>query len=158
MTPSATRRFDRVIIGLFIVTAVTTLVIATRTLSGVRASAAETDRRMRTLAWATLAYASEYGVFPQSAEELTAFGLGPETLSRAADGDQWPATRSAALEGKEPATLDDSFVSILVVFGDNRGMAPFLKPDGLPTTIGTGPRVNGWLEAFASSLERPAGK
>lgn len=147
------RRTDLIILALFVATFACTLVIAWRSLGTVRATAAETDRRIRTLGWATLAYAAEHGVFPLSAEELESFGIGPEAIAIASSEQAWPSTRIEALGGDVPSSLDDAFHSILVVFGDYRTMPPYLKPDGLPTTVGTSPQVNAWLESFGKELE-----
>lgn len=152
MNPTTKRRVDLAIILLFVVTGLFTLIVGWRTLSGVRETAYETDRRMRTLAFAVLAYASEFGQFPMSNEELQAFGLGPDEIAVVSSKNEWPSKRDVAQQGAATSTLDDSIHSILIVYGDHRGMPPYLKPDGLPTKNGTGPEVNSWLESFGRDL------
>jgi hypothetical protein len=57
--------------------------------------------------------------------------------------------RTEALHGEAPAPLEECFHAIVVVWGEHRGMPPYLKPDGLPTLHGTAHDVNAWLKAFA---------
>jgi hypothetical protein len=152
VNPTTKRRVDLAIILLFVVMGLFTLIVGWRTLSGVRETAYETDRRIRTLAFAVLAYASEYGQFPMSNDELQAFGLGPDEIAVGSTKNEWPSKRDVAQRGEATTSLDESLHSILIVYGDHRGMPPYLKPDGLPTKNGTGPEVNSWLEAFGRGL------
>ena len=118
-----------------------------------RENAQRTDTQIRTLAWAALAYAeANSGAFPMTADELRAFGVGPTTITPPGDAATetlpWPLDRSAALKGREPAALDDALRAILVTWGTDRTMPPYLKPDGLPTLHGTNTEVNGWLGGY----------
>jgi hypothetical protein len=118
---------------------------------GVRVVAARTDTQMRTLAWAAMAYAdANDGLFPTSNEALKSFGVGPDTIRLApgeSDG-RWPTTRAIALKDAPPAELDASFRAVVVSWGPDPTIPPYLKPDGLPTLIGTNEEVNGWLDAM----------
>jgi hypothetical protein len=118
---------------------------------GVRATAARTDTQMRTLAWATMAYAdANEGFFPTSAESLKSVGVGPESITLAPPGGDagWPVSRAEALRGAAPADLDSSLKVILVAWGPDSSVPPYFKPDGLPTLVGTNTEVNGWLDAM----------
>jgi hypothetical protein len=115
---------------------------------GVRVKAAETDRRIRTIAWATLSYYETFDAFPMSEGELLAFGAGGASIAPPPSGaGDWPASREEALAGAEAAELTESLRSIVAVFGEDRAMPPYLRPDGLPTSVGTTTLVNGWLAA-----------
>lgn len=144
-------RFARVFIAVLAVAGIGTFFFGWWIANGVRRTAAETDRRIRTIGWATLAYADEFGGFPLAADELLAFGAGVESLPDS-PGTAWPVARSEALQGADPADLAESLRSIVAVWGEDRAMPPYLKPDGLPTSVGTTPMVNGWLAARAERL------
>lgn len=155
------RTFTRVFLIVLVVASIATLFFGWWVIAGVRRTAAETDLRIRTIAWAALAYSSQNeGSFPMSEEELKAFGTGPAsiTLQDEANAAAWPTERSAALVGHEPADLDAAFRSIVVVWGTDRSMPPYLKSDGLPTRVGTGTEVNGWLSAMRAYLARSASR
>jgi len=146
--------FVRVFIVVLCATAVGTAVWGWQLVGNVRSVARLTDTRMRTLGWATLSYVSAHdGAFPTSNEELMAFGAGPETLGTptpapaSVEPAPWPLDRATALRGEPPQSLADCFHAIVVTWGSDRRMPPFLKPDGLPTLHGTNVEVNGWLDA-----------
>lgn len=118
---------------------------------GVRVTATRTDNELRTLGWAVLAYAdANGGAFPMDLAALKSVGAARESISLAppSDGGGWPTRRSDALQGHEPSDLDASARSILIAWGTDPGMPPYFKPDGLPTHVGTGLEVNGWLAAL----------
>ncbi len=142
--------FVRVFFVFFAVALVVVAIWGWTVMQGVRRTAARTDAQMRTLAWASLTYAAVHGAFPSSAADLEQFGPGPESMPVAPpDGAaSWPMARADALHGIAPADLTESFRAIVVTFGTDPGMPPFLKPDGLPTMVGTSDEVNGWLAAF----------
>lgn len=158
------RTFARWFVVVLVVSGAATFVWGWWIARGVRVTAAETDRRIRTIAWATLSYYEAFGVFPMSEEELLAFGAGGATIapspspspSLGGEGEgQWPATREEALAGAEAAELSESLRSIVAIFGEDREMPPYLRPDGLPTSIGTTTLVNGWLAARGGVLLTP---
>ncbi|MFO0827080.1 MAG: hypothetical protein U0572_02935 [Phycisphaerales bacterium] len=154
-TPSVgAQRFARGFIWFTAIASVATFIWGWTVVNDVRKTAAETDRRIRTLAWATLAYANEFGQFPESDDELRAFGVGPDAL-RAGDRPKealWPARRTDALRSEQPVPIDDCLRSIIVVWGDARTMPPLLQPDQLPTLRGTEDEVHRWLEAYRAVL------
>lgn len=152
------RTFARWFVVVLVVAGAATFVWGWWIARGVRVTAAETDRRIRTIAWATLSYYDAFGAFPMSEEELLAFGAGGPAIAPppSAEG-AWPARREEALAGAEAAELAQSLRSIVAVFGEDRGMPPYLRPDGLPTSVGTTALVNGWLAARGGVLVTPEG-
>ena len=151
------KRVGRAFIAVLVVASIAMVAVGWMVAGKIRGTAAETDRRLRTLAWATMSYVTANdGAFPLSIEELKAFGLGGETIALAPDADDtpWPTTRTAAMAGAQPSTYDEALVSIVVVFGDARDVPPYLKPDGLPTTVGTSAECNEWLKAMRARYLR----
>ncbi|MDZ4828663.1 MAG: hypothetical protein SGJ09_00515 [Phycisphaerae bacterium] len=145
------RVFARVFVIVFAVASIATFVWGWTIIDSVRRTATDTDRCIRTVAWATLAYASENGRFPLSDDELFAFGSGPDsiaTMPRSAGAGVWPTKRADALGSGDPAPLADCFRAVLVVWGDDGSMPPLLTPNELPTLRGTEGEVNRWLDAF----------
>lgn len=154
--------FLRVFIAFFLVSLVGVGIWGWTVVQGVRTIAHRTDTQMRTLAWASLAYAAEFGRFPLNAQELQAFGPGPESIAiapeatdPAAAAGAWPTSRAVALKEQPPADLAESMKTVLVTFGTDAAMPPYLKPDGLPTMIGTNDEVNGWLASFRKRFQTP---
>jgi hypothetical protein len=126
---------------------------------GVRVTAQRTDTQMRTLAWATLAYADEHGgQFPTNEAAMRSIGVIPESIRLAPGADEgtWPTSRREALLGQDPASLEESFRAILVAWGADPTIPPYFKPDGLPTLVGTNTEVNGWLDAVRKRFQKPA--
>jgi len=117
-----------------------------RITANVRRTAVETDRSLRSLAWAMLAYAEAHGTFPPAEEPLLAFGPGGEELAAEPAGD-WPRRRDAAMDGLEPKPLAATLREIRVLWTASGAVAPYLVPDGLPSRVGTIAEVNGWLDA-----------
>lgn len=143
--------FARIFVIVFVVASIATFVWGWTVINSVRHTAAETDRCIRTVAWATLAYASENGRFPLSDDELLAFGSGPEsiaTMPTSPSAGVWPTKRVDALGSGDPAPLTDCLRAVLVVWGDDGSMPPLLTPNELPTLKGTETEVNRWLDAF----------
>jgi hypothetical protein len=149
------RTFARWFVVVLVVSGAATFIWGWWIARGVRVTAAETDRRIRTIAWATLSYYETFGAFPMSEEELLAFGAGSASIAPPSAEAAWPASRDEALAGAEAADLSDSLRSIVAVFGEDRDMPPYLRPDGLPTSVGTTTLVNGWLAARGGVLLRP---
>lgn len=142
--------FIRVYIVVFVIALIGVGIWGWQVVQRVRVTAHRTDAQMRTLAWASLSYAAAHGVFPMNADDLKAFGAGPDslTIAPANPAAGWPTSRADALHGESPADLTESLRAVVVTFGTDPGMPPFLKPDGLPTMVGTNDEVNGWLDAF----------
>jgi hypothetical protein len=124
-------------------------IFAWNMVDGVRANAAETDVRLRTLAWSCLAYADTFGGYPMSEAELRAF-TAPDAL--AVPGDGYPATRVAA--GATDVGLEPILESIEVEWPTVRDVQPILRSKGLPTLKGTAPTVGQWLYAMAERLRK----
>lgn len=149
------RTFARSFVVVVAVAAVATSVWGWWIARGVRMTAAETDRRIRTIAWATLSYYETFDAFPVNEGELLAFGAGGASVAPPPSGaGAWPASREEALAGAEAAELAESLRSIVVVFSEDRAMPPYLRPDGLPTSVGTTTLVNGWLAARGGVILR----
>jgi len=136
-------------------------VFAWRMVGGVRRDAAQTDTRLRALAWSCLAYADAFGGFPMSEAEMRGF-TPPDALATAGDG--YPATRAAALggtaaggaaAGSTPApTLDECLESIEVEWPALRDVQPILRSKGKPTLQGTAPTVGQWLYAMTERIRK----
>jgi hypothetical protein len=122
-------------------------IIAWNMVDSVRANAAETDARLRALAWSCLAYADAYDGYPLSEAELRAF-TAPDALS--SQGAGYPATRSEA--GATELAFDAILESIEVEWPMARDVQPILRSKGLPTLKGTAPTVGQWLYAMAERL------
>lgn len=141
----------RIYFGVFVIAFIAVGIWGWSVQQGVRVTAARTDNELRTLGWAVLAYAdANGGAFPMNLAALKTVGAAPESISLAppGEGEGWPTKRSEALHGHEPSDLDASARSILIAWGTDPGMPPYFKPDGLPTHVGTGLEVNGWLAAL----------
>lgn len=137
--------------AVFAVSSVAAFIWARGVTQGVRVTAERTDVQIRTLAWAALAYAdANEGHFPRSAEALKSVGTAVTSLRiHPAGADRmWPTSRDEALKGADPADIDASMRSIVIAWGPDDTIPPYLKPDGLPTMVGTNDEVNGWLDAF----------
>ena len=137
------------IVALALVPVVGMTVFAWNMVDGVRANAAATDVRLRTLAWSCLAYADAFGCYPMSEAELRAF-TAPDALATAGDG--YPATRAAA--GATDVALDAILESIEVEWPMARDVQPILRSRGLPTLKGTAPTVGQWLYAMAERVRK----
>ena len=135
------------IVALALVPVVGMTIFAWNMVDGVRANAAETDARLRTLAWSCLAYADAFGGYPMSEAELRAFTV-PDALATAGDG--YPGTRAAA--GATHVALDPILESIEVEWPMARDVQPILRSRGLPTLKGTAPTVGQWLYAMAERV------
>ncbi len=153
--PSGTEggtRFMKWFLVVLAISSVVTFGVGWIVVDRARASAHETDVRIRTLSWAALSYAAAFdGSFPTSEAQLRAWGTGPESIAIAPTDPTlgtWPTRQVDALHGETPRSLDDALHSIIVAWGTSSAMPPFLKPDGLPTQLGTSDEVNGWLYAF----------
>jgi len=150
-------RVFTVILG---IAAVIITVIGFRVTAGVRRTAAETDRSLRSLAWVMLAYADAHGGFPAGEEVLVAFGTGGDAVAAEPAG-EWPRVRSDALAGLAGKPVPDALREIRVLWTASGAAAPYLAPDGLPSGVGTIDAVNGWLDArgkagFAPRTSSPA--
>lgn len=142
------------------IAAVAVTIVGFRVTAGVRRAAVETDRSLRSLAWAMLSYADVHGGFPAGEDALVAFGPGADSVPDAPDGD-WPRSREEALAGLAAKPVPDALREIRVLWTASGAAAPYLAPDGLPSGVGTIDAVNGWLDArgkagFAPSAASPA--
>jgi hypothetical protein len=150
------------ILGAFAVGLVSVGIWSWTIVGNVRATAAQTDARLRELAWAVLAYADGSDGFPTSEAELRAFVGNPPVLPEAlvhkplaVDGRTYPMTRAEAGAPAQPAPLDEVLASIEVEWPIVRDVQPILRPRGLPTLQGTGSSVGDWLYAMAERLRAP---
>ena len=128
------------------IAAVAITIVGFRVTAGVRRTAVETDRSLRSLAWAMLAYSHAHGGFPAGEETLIAFGSGADEIAGGPTG-EWPRTRADALAGLDAKPLPDALREIRVLWTASGAAAPYLAPDGLPSGVGTIDLVNRWLDA-----------
>ncbi len=128
------------------IAAVAITIVGFRVTAGVRRTAVETDRSLRSLAWAMLSYADVHGGFPAGEEALVAFGSGGDAIAAEPAG-EWPRGRSDALAGLAEKPIPDALREIRVLWTASGAAAPYLAPDGLPSGVGTIDAVNGWLDA-----------
>ena len=128
------------------IAAVAITIVGFRVTAGVRRTAVETDRSLRSLAWAMLSYADVHGGFPAGEEPLLGFGPGGDAVAEVPVG-KWPRDRASALAGLAAKPLPESFREIRVLWTASGAAAPYLAPDGLPSGVGTIGEVNAWLDA-----------
>lgn len=136
-------RIFAVVLG---IAAVAITIVGFEVTAGVRRTAVETDRSLRSLAWAMLAYAEVHGGFPAGEEALLGFGAGGDAIG-GEPGETWPRNRADALAGLSAKPVPDALREIRVLWTASGAVAPYLLPDGLPSGIGTIDEVNGWLDA-----------
>lgn len=144
------------------IAAVAITIVGFRVTAGVRRTAVETDRSLRSLAWAMLSYAGVHGCFPAGEEPLLGFGPGGDAVAEVPAG-EWPRDRASALAGLAAKSLPDALREIRVLWTASGAAAPYLAPDGLPSGVGTISEVNGWLDArgkagFAPRVASPPGE
>ena len=172
MTTARGKKAFWITVAVALVPTIGMTVFAWRMVGGVRRDAAQTDARLRELAWACLSYADAFGGFPVSEAELRGFAP-PPSLVRPVEGA--PETRAAALAGAAPAasdaaapavvppvvppvvpaaapSLDDCLASIEVEWPAVRDVQPILRSKGKPTLQGTAPAVGKWLYAMAERI------
>jgi hypothetical protein len=137
------------------IAAVGITIVGFRVTAGVRRTAVETDRSLRSLAWAMLAYSEVHGAFPAGEEFLVAFGPGGNGLAGEPPG-EWPRTRADALADLDAKPLPDALREIRVLWTASGAAAPYLAPDGLPSGVGTIDLVNRWLDARGKAGFGPA--
>ena len=136
-------RIFAVILG---IAAVGITIVGFQVTAGVRRTAVETDRSLRSLAWAMLAYSDVHGAFPAGEDALIEFGAGGDALAVEPAG-TWPRNRAEALAGLSAKPVPDTLREIRVLWTSSGAAAPYLLPDGLPSGIGTIDEVNRWLDA-----------
>ena len=161
MTTARGKKAFWITVAVALVPTIGMTVFAWRMVGGVRRDAAQTDARLRELAWACLSYADAFGGFPVSEAELRGFAP-PPSLARPLEGA--PGTRAAALAGAIPTeadpaavpaaapSLDDCLASIEVEWPALRDVQPILRSKGKPTLQGTAPAVGKWLYAMAERI------
>ena len=137
------------------IAAVAVTAVGFRVTAGVRRAAVETDRSLRSLAWAMLSYADVHGGFPAGEPALLEAGAGGDSIPGGRDG-AWPGSRAEALGGLEPKPLADALREIRVLWTASGAAAPYLAPDGLPSGVGTIDLVNRWLDARGKAGFGPA--
>lgn len=149
----------RLFIVLFATSFVAAAVWSWSIVGSVRAQAANTDARLRELAWAVLAYADRHDAFPVNEAEFRAFVGNPPTLPEALakkplaiEGRTYPMTRAEAGASETPMPLDEMFASIEVEWPIERDVQPILRSRGLPTMQGTAPQIGTWLFAMTERI------
>ena len=146
-----------IIVAVIAVPAVGMALFAWSIVGGVRREAAQTDARLRELAWSCLAYADEFGGCPTSEADLRGF---PAPAALKAAGQGVPATRAAAAsdagatEAPAAPTLDECFESIEVEWPIARDVQPILRSKGKATLNGSLPTVGQWLFAMAEKVRK----
>ena len=146
-----------IIVAAIALPAVGMAVFAWSIVGGVRREAAQTDARLRELAWSCLAYADEFGGFPTGEAELRAF---PTPASLKHPGEGFPATRSASLadptapEAHAAPSLDECLESIEIEWPIARDVQPILRSKGKATLNGSLPTVGQWLFAMAEKVRK----
>ena len=139
-----------VIMILFVVAWIATAIFGYIVVGNVRDTADDTDRNMRALAWASLAFACEHdGRFPSDEDELLSVQPLPESIPCVpATAGAWPTKRIEAFEGAHPPDLAGAAARLQLHFSSDGRFPPVVGNNGLPTRLGTQDEIKGWLWAF----------
>lgn len=150
MTDTGSRRVFLVIVLVFGAAIIATAIFGWIVVQNVRVTASRTDLDMRTVAWASIAWACEHdGRFPVDEGELLSMQSLPETISCVPTGSEsWPRTRQDALRGEDPPELEAALGRIRVYFSSDGALPPAISPGGLPMLLDTEDTVIGWLGSF----------
>ena len=152
---SSSRRVFLAIVLLLLASVIATAIFGWVVMQNVRETATRTDRDMRTVAWASIAWACEHdGRFPRNEQELLSMAPLPTSISCAPVGEEsWPTTLSGALEGAEPPSLEEAYDRIEVYYSSDGMLPPVVEPGGLPMLLDTKETVVGWMSAFEIAAE-----
>lgn len=150
MTSVSSRRIFRVIILLLGASIIGTSIFGWFVVQDVRETARRTDLDIRTLAWASIAWACEHdGRFPVNEGELLSMQPLPASIPCAPTGSgSWPTQREEALQGADPPPLAEALARVEVHFSSDGLLPPAIDSRGLPMLLDTEDTVGGWLGSF----------